>query len=70
MGITTDDAGAQAPAPNTLDGTSSPPQTDQPQQPVKSFGQSKQAAHNLLHALAHDLLVSSTWAKAKTVAAA
>lgn len=29
-----------------------------------------QAAQNLLHALAHDLRVSSTWAKAKTVAAA
>lgn len=65
-----DDVGAQASATDSLDGTSSSSQADQPQQSYKSFGQSRQAAHNLLHALAHDLQVRSTWARAKTVAAA
>ncbi|MBW9053717.1 PBP1A family penicillin-binding protein [Rhizobium mesosinicum] len=68
--LPSDDVGAQAPATDPLDGTSSSSQADQPQQSLKSFGQSRQAAHNLLHALAHDLRMSSTWAKAKTVAAA
>ncbi|WP_306912279.1 PBP1A family penicillin-binding protein [Rhizobium mesoamericanum] len=61
-------ANLESSASDLLGGASSSPQA--PQQPHKSFGQSRQAAHNLLRALGHDLQLSSTWARAKAKAAA
>ena len=55
----------QAPVSDPSGGPGSSIQAASPEQPPRSFGQSSQAAHNLLGALAHDLQASFAFARAR-----
>ena len=68
--LAADQAEPLAPASDSAGGSSSSNQADPPQQPDGSFGQSRQATHNLLRALGHDLQASAILARTTTKAAA
>ncbi|EJL58550.1 penicillin-binding protein, 1A family [Rhizobium sp. CF122] len=55
----------QAPASDPSGGPGSSTQAASPEQPPRSFGQSRQAAHNLLGALGHDLQASFAFTRAR-----